>query len=130
MVLYADGSPTIVNEIISIFDLDYSPKHRHGLGKCSTLRFVKSTKEGEPVHQDAPGSYYSPGALATLGPPSSAKNVGEFDTMAEELARLGSAHVYKLVCVGPLWGALHKVLVKVGPSDLAPPTIKLVTQAI
>ncbi|RZS21147.1 hypothetical protein BHM03_00053755 [Ensete ventricosum] len=99
-------------------------------GKCSTLRFVKSTKEGEPVHQDAPGSYYSPGALATLGPPSSAKNVGEFDTMAEELARLGSAHVYKLVCVGPLWGALHKVLVKVGPSDLAPPTIKLVTQAI
>ncbi|RWW48512.1 hypothetical protein BHE74_00045408 [Ensete ventricosum] len=42
---------------------------------------------------------FGPGVLATSGPPSSAKNVMELYVMVEESARLGSAHVRKLVYV-------------------------------
>ncbi|RRT55654.1 hypothetical protein B296_00047036 [Ensete ventricosum] len=39
------------------------------------------------------------GALATLGPPSSTKNIVKLGVVAEESTRLGSAYVRKLVHV-------------------------------
>ncbi|RWW48000.1 hypothetical protein BHE74_00045977 [Ensete ventricosum] len=67
--------------------------------KSSAPRSQKLVGECEFARWDVSHSYCSVGPLATLGPPSSVKNIIELCVVSVESAWLGSTRMYKLVRV-------------------------------